>query len=510
MTRLRQFSRGLSASWLATLATVIYSFLSVPIALRYLSVDEFGLFVLMIQLGGYFTLIEIGMSAATSRILVDHKDNPNDGRYGAIIMTGFWVFSIQAAIVLFVGVLTAPWIIRVVGVPQHLTDVAVLLLRCLAFTTALSLVFRIYGSVLFAHKRLDLIHAFTGVNMLLGLGLLALILASGAGLAGLVWLFVAQATVTIILLVLAVYKLKLLPRKGHWGKPSMERFRELFGYGKDIFLVNVGSQVLEASQLIIVTRTMGLGAAAVWSVSTKLITLVYQLITKIEGTAIFFFAEMMVRGEKEKLAVRFGHIYQLTAGIGVVALAFMVAINKPFVSVWAEPSLAWSIYLSALLALLTILNSLIRCAGDLIVHTKNVAAYRYVYFAEAACFVVLALWCGNRIGFYGVLLASLVCLTVFRATYTTWRVAHYFNLPAETFWWSWLKRPIAAALILIPVVISAGYFGSIADDPLLKLLTTSICVGIPAAAALFWVALPRDITNEIVVRWRQVSSDGER
>jgi len=503
MTRLRQFSQGLSASWLATLATVIYSFLSVPIALQYLSVDEFGLFVLMIQLAGYFTLIEIGMSAATSRILVDHKDNPNNGHYGAIIMTGFYVFAIQAAIVLLVGVVTAPWIIHIVGVPQHLNDVAVLLLRCLAFTTALSLAFRIYGSVLFAHKRLDLIQAFTGGNMLFGLALLALILDSGAGLAGLVWLFVAQAIVASVSSVLAVYKLKLLPRKGNWGKPSMERFRELFAYGKDIFLVNVGSQVLEASQLIIVTRTMGLSATAIWSVSTKLITLVYQLITKIEGTAIFFFAEMMVRGEKEKLAARFRHIYQLTAGIGVVTLAFMVAINKPFVSVWAEPSLAWSIYLSALLALVTLLNSVIRCTGDLIVHTKNVAAYRYVYFVEAATFVVLALWLGKEIGFYGVLLASLICLVVFRITYTTWRAAHYFNLPAETFWWSWLKRPIAAALLLIPFVMSAGYWATTAVDPLFKLLITSTWVGIPSAVALFFVALPRDIRSEIVIRWRQ-------
>jgi len=510
VSRLHQFSLGLGSSWLATLATVIYSLLSVPIALRYLSVDEFGLFVLMLQVAGYFTLIEIGMSAATSRILVDYKDNPDDGLYGSVILTGFLVFAIQAAIILVVGILAAPWIVRMVGVPVSLIDVAVILLRCLAFTSAISLAFRIYGSVLFAHKRLDLIHAFTGGNMVFGLGLLAAILATGGGLSGLVWLFLAQTGVAIALSVSAAYKLKLLPRKGHWGKPSMDRFRELFGYGKDIFLVNVGNQVLEASQLIIVTRTMGLSAAAIWSVSTKLFNLVYQLLTKIEGTAIFFFAEMMVRGERDKLAARFRQIYQLTAGVAVVALSTVVALNQPFVSFWAKPSLAWSAYLSALMGAFILINALTRCSGDFIIHTKKIAAFRYVYFIEAASFVVLALWLSTRFGFYGVLGASLFCLILFRGTYTTWRIARYFDQPMKVFWWTWIKRPLAAALLLMPFVATTSIVTSMASGPWSQLALGSSWVGIPSLIVLFTFVLPRDVATEIALRWQQLSLSGKR
>ncbi len=510
MKRFEHFARGLSSAWAATLATVAYSFLSVPIALQYLAVDEFALFLLMIQVGGYFTLIEIGMSSATSRLLVDYKDTPNDGRYGSTIMTGFLVFAIQAAIVLLVGILTAPWIVRLVGVPVHLADVAVLLLRCLAFTTAMSLSVRIYGSVLFAHQRLDLIHAFTAGNMLFGLGLLALILASGAGLSGLFWLFVAQTTVAIVLSVSACYMLKLLPRKGCWGHPSMEKFHELFRFGKDIFLVNVGNQVLEASQLIILTRTMGLTAAAIWSVSTKLFTLVYQTITKIGGTATFFFAEMMVRGEKDKLAARFRQVYQLTASIAVVALAIVVAVNQSFVSAWAEPSLAWSVYLSFLMASFVLLNALTRCGGDLIIYTKKIAAFRYVYFAEAALFIMLALILSSRFGFYGILGASLFCLILFRGTYITWRIARYFAQPIRVFWWTWIRRPLATAFLLLPFVATADIVTSIANNPWLQFALASIWVGVPSLIAFFTLTLPRDIAAEMALRCHQFLLSGKR
>jgi O-antigen/teichoic acid export membrane protein len=487
------------------LATVVYSLLSVPIALRYLSVDEFGLFVLLLQVAAYFTLIEIGMSAATARILVDYKDDPRNSNYGSVILTGFCVFATQALVVLTGGIFAAPWIVALIGVPEALAEIATLLLRWLAVTSALSLAFRMYGSVLYANKRLDLIHAFMGGNILFALSVLAVILASGGGLAGLVWLFVTQTVVAILLPLFACHKLGLLPRKGYWGQPSLEKFRELFGFGKDIFLVNLGNQVLEASQLIIVTRTMGLTTAAIWSVSTKLFVLVFQLIIKIEGTAIVFFAEMMVRGEKEKLSTRFRQIYQMTAAVAVVALSVAVAINQPFVSVWAKPSLAWSVYLSSLMAAFVFLNTLTRCGGDFIIHTKNIAAFRYVYFIEAATFVVLALWLSTRFGFYGVLGASILCLVVFRGTYTIWRMARYFDQPIRVFCWTWIRRPLAASLLLIPFVATTSIVASMARDPWLQLAIACSWVGVPSLIALCTFVFPRDVIGEIALRLRQFS-----
>ncbi len=510
MNRLSQFTRGLGSSWLATLATVIYSLLSVPIALKYLSIDEFGLFMLLIQVAGYFTLLEIGMSAATARILVDYKDEPNAGSYGSVILTGLCFFAAQALIILVVGVIAAPKIVAVIGVPVAFAEIATFLLRWLTVTSALSFVFRIYASVLYANKRLDLIQAFMGGSLLFGLALLVTILASGGGLSDLVWLFLGQTAFSIIFPVFACYKLSLLPRKGRWGRPTTQRFRELFDFGKDIFLVNIGNQVLEASQLIIVTRTMGLTAAAGWSVSTKLFSLVYQLVTRIEGTAIVFFAEMMVRGETTKLADRFRQIYQITAGVCVAALTIVVAINGFFVSAWATPSLAWSVSLSALMALVIFLNVLARCNGDLIIHSKNIAGFRYVYFFEAATFVALALWFASSLGFYGILGASLLCLLIFRGTYTTWRMARYFDQPIRVFWWTWIRRPLAAAFLLIPFVATTSIVASMARDPWLQLAIACSWVGVPSLIALFTFVLPRDVTGEIALRLRQFSLAGKR
>jgi O-antigen/teichoic acid export membrane protein len=497
VTRRHHFAKSLSASWFATLATVLYGLLSVPLALRFLSQEEFGLFMLLVQLAGYLTLIEFGLAGSAARLLIDHKDRSDTDSYGSLILTGSLVFLIQASAILLFGLLASPWIVRAVGVPSELCSSAAYLLRwlcaCFAFTT----IFKMTGAVLYAHKRLDLLSYFAALNLLVGLSCMVVVLASGGGLAGLAIVFATQALITVTCHAIACRRLRLLPRKGGWGRPSLARFKEMFLFAKDVFAINISNQLLEASQLIIVTRTMGLAAAAMWSVGTKIFALIYQLLTKIEGTAIVFFSEMMVREERGRLKTRFRQVYQLSAGFAAVSLAVAVAINAPFVSLWAGPDLAWGLPLSAIIGAVVFLNIVTRCNVDLVLHTKTVLGLRYVYFLEALAFVGLAFLLAPVMGFYGIALSALCCLLLVRFGYTTWRIASYFQVRVQTVGWSWLKRSLLASVALSPFVLSCHWIIANFVSLPFQLTAAVVWTGVPAAAVLAFVALPPDSSAEI-------------
>lgn len=461
--------------------------------------------MLMLQVAGYFTLIELGMSGATARILMDYKDHPENGDYGSVILTGSLVFVMQASIIAVVGLVSAPWVVNVVGVPTNLVSVAIYLLRWLCVTFAVATGLKVFGSLLYANKHLDLLNAITGGTVLIGLVLMAAILASGAGLRGLVVMFVLQISLTVLFQIIACWRLKLLPRWGCWGRPTFARFVELFRLAKDFFLVSMGTQVLEASQLIIVTRTMGLAAAAAWSVSTKIFALIFQLLTKIQGTGVVFLSEMMVRGESQRLENRFRQICQITAALAAVTLAMAVAVNQPFVSAWAKPSLAWGMSLSALMAVLVFLNAVTRCHVDLIIHTKSIMALRYIYFLEAAAFVGLSLWLSPKIGFYGVLLPALTCLVLARFWYVAWRVARYFSVSLRLVCWSWMRRSLLAILLLIPFIWTAAAIPQIVTSPWLQFTLATLWVGVPSTVTLVALALPPDVMEEFRQHFRKLS-----
>jgi len=497
LSRRHHFAKGLSASWFATLVTVLYGLLSVPLALRFLSMEEFGLFMLLVQLAGYLTLVEFGVAGAAARLLIDHKDRRGTNSYGSLVLTGSVVFAIQASAILFIGLLGAPRIVAIVGVPPELSASAAYLLRWLCVCFAFTTVFKMLGAILYAHQRLDLLGYFAALNVMVGLGCMALVLVYGGGLTGLAIVFVVQALLGVACQAMACFRLRLLPRKRKWGHLSMDRFKEIFHFAKDVFLINVSIQLLEASQLVIVTRTMGLAAAAMWSVGTKIFNLIYQLITKIEGTAIVFFSEMMARGEMERLKSRFRQIYQFSAGLAVALLAVAVAINAPFVSLWAEPSLTWGLPLSAMLGVVAFLNVVTRCNVDLILHSKKILGLRYLYLFEAIAFVGLAFVLAPLMGFCGILLSALCCLIFIRFWYTTWRVASYFKIPSWEVGWTWLRGSLLAGFALVPIVATAPWFVAHFSNPFLQLAAVTLWTGIAASFAFVFLALPTDSSGEI-------------
>src|ERR1700722_3056731 len=95
MSRLKKFTRSLLSGYIALGANIVYTLASVPLALHYLGKPEFGLWALVTQLAGYIALIDLSMSASVGRILIDHKDDRQNGAYGSVIKTGVLVGLVQ-------------------------------------------------------------------------------------------------------------------------------------------------------------------------------------------------------------------------------------------------------------------------------------------------------------------------------------------------------------------------------------------------------------------------------
>ena len=96
LDRKNRFWAGLTAGYFAFGANLVYTLVSVPLALHFLSRAEFGLWVLVTQVAGYLMLLDLGMTSSVARFLADHKDSMEKGEYGNILQTGRRVFWAQS------------------------------------------------------------------------------------------------------------------------------------------------------------------------------------------------------------------------------------------------------------------------------------------------------------------------------------------------------------------------------------------------------------------------------
>lgn len=504
MSRFKRFASSLLSGYALILANILYTLASIPLALHFLSREEFGLWALVSQVCNFNQIIiDLGMSGAIARILIDHKDDQSSDAYGAVILTGSLVLLIQGLLIALVGGIISFWLPQLMDVPTaHWHEFRLLVIgQCILL--AISFVLRIFTFVLQAHQRFDIGNYSQIVCFLLGF--IAQWASFAAGL-GLYSLLISGAVSTLVLGVTGWWqarRLKLLPASGRWGKPTKKIFKELFLYGTDMFLVSIGLQLITASQAPVITRTLGLEAVAVWSVASKLFTLSQQLVFRLLDFSLAAFSEMMVRGEKTRLQQRFRDLIILSGSASAALAVTMALCNRAFLHLWTHDRISWPIENDILMGCSLIIYAATRCHIGLACITKTVGAMKFIYFAEGVLFVSLGLILAPRMGLTGVILGGILTNILLSGVYGVRRSSRYLGISAGTIVFGWL-RPPALVLAGMSTVALALWYATRTLSPVPQILICGIVLGCVGAFCFWRFGLSTSLRQEGVARWVQL------
>lgn len=489
MSRLNRFKHALLSGYIALGANTLYTLASLPLAQAYLSKAEFGLWAIVTPIAGYVALIDLGMSGSVARILIDYKDDRADGRYGSTLLTSVLVGLVQGGLVLIVGMALALIGSGLLRVPHDLTRQFFWLVVGQSVLQAIAFLFRSLQLVLTAHQRFDVInHAQT---VLFGVNYLSMWagFAWGFGVYSALW---SQAVVLLLTIAANAWwcaRLKLLPRAGEWGRPTRERFKEVFSYGTDVFLFTVGAQMVNATQMLVVTPFLGIEAAGVWFACTRTFTVVYQLVYRIFDFSSIALAELYVRGEHAKFLDRFRSVTVVTTSVAVVGAVMFALYNQPFVAVWSKAGYGWSPLNDALLGVWLVLMSVQRCHTGILGVKKQLKTVKYVYFAEGCLFIALASVSARSLGYAGVIGSSILATSALSFTYGLRRTRIDFQLTWKEML-GWLQP---AALVAAPLILWALGMAYLLPNhrPILQFAAGGLATGTVGAVLLLRWGLDR-------------------
>lgn len=498
MSRFRKFAHGLFSAYALLGANILYTLASVPLALHYLSRAEFGLWALTSQIATFISLIDLGMGSSIARILIDHKDRRQDGHYGAIIKTGALVGAAQGMVVFIAGIVLAFFLGGWLLVTADLSRPFFWLVVGQVFIVAVSFSSRTFGQVLYAWQRLDIqnyAQVFQSVVSLLalwlgfccGLGIYSLLVSTVAG-----W---ACATAACAI---ACLKLELWPRQGEWGRVSMTRFLELFGYGTDVFLIAIGTQLIISSQTILISRIMGMEAVALWSVMTKIYSAVSQLSWRVIGNAMPVLAEMHVRGEHNRLWQRYRGLFMVTNVLVGVCGVFLVAGNGPFVALWTHGRFSWSMVNDILLGAWLVILTQQCCHNSLIICFKEIRGLKYIFLAEGIT-VVSSVWVVlPRAGITGMLACSVTATLLFTWLNGNWRMTRLAGgLRWKVLLWDWQLPLFRILAVMVPFELVMLWVSADASPAIRLLVNVGLLLLVTAWAATR-LALPRELVEDLV------------
>ena len=407
-SRTHNFIRGLGAGYLATAINIAYTAASVPLALHYLGKEQFGLWALAQQIAGYLMLLDLGVSSAVSRFIADRKDDVNGGGYGSLLLTGAIVFAIQGLIIAAVGLAFSFFAPALFAVPDHLASDFTNVLIIITSLAGLSVALRTLGAPLWAFQRMDATYGLGSLTLLTSLAALWGGFHLGWGIYSFALAGIPAAILTPMITFLICWKSGFYPSSGHWGRPNLLLFRKIFSFGQDVVWVAMGSQLVNASQIMILSRVAGLNAAATFAIGTKLLAMGQQFAGRIIESAGPGLTEMFVRGDTTRFNQRFSNIISITAFLSSVGAAALITENTFFVSFWSSGAVHWNLVCDGLLAGLLISTSITRCLITVFGLMHGYRPVRHIYVLEGCVYIAVAIPAAAHYGIIGVLLASLI------------------------------------------------------------------------------------------------------
>lgn len=502
MARAKNFLSGLSTGYLVLFFNTLWTLVSLPVALHYLAPSDYSLWLLVASVAGYLSMIDLGTSGAGLRLLMDHKDAPAQGAYGGIIKS-MWVLStLQAALLLAVGLAGTGALVTFFDLTPEQAGAFRRLWIWQVIFLALNFIFRIGSQLLQAHQRMDLANYAQAGSFLLNLALLLAGLHGGLGLDS----FILAQGVSLVALLAATgaacARLGLLPARGAWGKFSRAQMRRVLGFGTEFFLITVGTLLTTGSQILLLKKLLptdaALTAVLVWSVMTKLFTLGTQVASRLVMTAGPALSEMVVRGELERLWRRYRTMVELSLLVSAY-LGLLIAVgNNAFVEIWTRKPIAWPEWNNGLLAVWLLLLIQSCCHTSLILHFKQVGRLKAVYLAEGFLFVLLACAVVPWGGITGMLACSIVSTGVLSVPYLNRRIAKLAGQPVPVVLLAWSGPAARFLALMLPPALALAWWTR--DSAWLRLLG---CV-LPVAGVGAWVmlrfCLPGELRSELLAR----------
>ncbi len=334
------FGQNASLSFVAWTVSTVAAFVCVPITVRGLGADAYGLMALVTALTGYIGLLDIGLGQALIRYLSYYRAIDQGRPMLAIIRVALIWFSaagVAVGVFFFVG---AEWLARdVLNVSADLLPDAVVVIRLSAANLVLALIISIGQALPMSFLRYDIAAGMDTVFTTAGWVGPAVVVTLGYGVVGVTSFYVASNVVALLLYL--YFGVRLMRTVRHDAGPAWRDIRrKVLSFAGLVAANRVGTTIAKQTTRLVLGIVAGTAAAAYYQVPNLLTTKVSALLTRISQVLFPAGSALIARGDVEGLRalyVRSSRLIFWVNGCGAFAIAVYAA---PLLEHWVSPEYA--------------------------------------------------------------------------------------------------------------------------------------------------------------------------
>ena len=403
----RQFGKNIFSSWASLAIRVILVFLVNPYIIHTLGNDQYGVWILVISILNYVTILDLGMKQALVRFISKYLGREDYDSINSILSTAYFVYNIAGLAVVALTLLLSFFALDWLQIPDQFLFQGRMALIIMGINMALGFFWVTRGDSLGAFHRYDITYGLMILEDVLRTAAIIVLLKSGLGLIPFALAFFVFSQLK--LMIGAGFQKKLFPGVTVCLKlANRGAAREIFQYGLISFLISVAWLFIANTDNVLIGYFLNTAAVTKYSIAAGFIVYLrafihavsfplrpmishYEAVDKL-GNILFIYT----RGTK--------YFYFLTFLIGGITLVFA----DHLILLWMGPGYEESAMILKILVMPAAVFLPQAIAASVMYGVDKHRQLLYIIIVEGLLNLVLSIFLVKRYGLAGIAYGTII------------------------------------------------------------------------------------------------------
>lgn len=498
----KRFALNVTMNWIAMVVGMIVPFFLTPIVIRSLGNVAYGVWILSVSTVAYLGLLDLGLRSAVIRYVSKADAQGQTSEAQKAIGAALWFRVLIAAGAVALSVVLAVAFPHLFKVPHGLQRPAQVTVLMCAIAVAITLVSGVFGAVLSAIHRFDILSGVTMTQTAIKAVGVILILRSGRGLEALAYWELAVTLLAGIATCIAATRVFPTCRV-RLGRPDMKTLKMIWSYSMTTFIIVIAVQIVFNTDNIVVGAFVSVGAVAFYSIGGSLVAYSRQVVSSVATTFIPMASNLEASGDEGGLTRLLLKGTQATLGLAIPVSLVLLFRGRTFIGLWMGPK--YSAEAGTVLQILMIsqfFGVANTTAGQIAFGIEKHKAVAKWAIVEASLNLSLSIILARSIGLYGVAWGTSIATTLIHLLFWPRFVRKELAVPIRTYLWDgWGKITLCS----IPFAITCELADRFWHPTSMIVFFLQILITLPVyAASSLW--LFKDELRTMWSGWRKSRS----
>jgi len=489
--------KNIIANWAEIVFTTLSVFILYPFLVGEMGESQYGVWLLIASLTGYFSLLQLGIPISIVRHISKYYATKDYNKVNAVVNSSLGLFLSLSFIVIITGLIIMLLADKIFKIPSEYVFFARVSIIIVTVNIGMNFIFEVLEGMMHAFQNFVILNSikigllflrvaltFLVVTYSNGLLVLAFILMIISLLQGLSLFFYIRKKYTFLR-----FNLKL------FEKPIL---KEIFNYSVYALLLQMASRIAFQTDPMVIGAVISTSAIVYFTLGNNFMIYLTEFIRGIARALMPKTSDLDSKNEQNQLKNVFINYSKLTYFIVLLACTLFIMIGKDFIAIWMgesfrEPSGNVLIILSISYLFFLVQRGV---GHPILMGTSNIKFPTYTMIITALVNLFISIYLGEHYGIEGVAWGTTIpnlIYTVILIIYTT----RFLEISVFKYFVQTIFVPSFSAFFIIAPIILIKQFLFI--DSYVKFFIVAIIVSIIYSLSVFFIFIGRE-NKKVIMR----------